>query len=145
MTLDKGRLNWYDGDRDPSRSIAPPQEDVALRVLRCAHLWRQLIKLPAAEFQRLLHASPTTRAARQALPQRSRHVDHAGDPAFEWANKDTFQIISAGLDDHYGSELFLADHLSYPVYPDGVNYHDTGRRATTTTSPISAKAADCRT
>ncbi|MHB8973621.1 MAG: type II secretion system protein [Pirellulaceae bacterium] len=44
----------------------------------------------------------------------------------EWVNKTTFQIISAGLDDHYGSGDFLNDPLLYPVYPTGTNYLSPG-------------------
>lgn len=44
----------------------------------------------------------------------------------EWVNPDRFQIISAGLDDHYGSTPVLTDPYSYPVYPKGVNYMSPG-------------------
>ena len=45
---------------------------------------------------------------------------------FEWANPKTYQIICAGLDGFYGSDLFLADPSLYPRYPGGVNYLSPG-------------------
>jgi prepilin-type N-terminal cleavage/methylation domain-containing protein len=61
-----------------------------------------------------------------AKPYLSNRTSASSPYGFEWAKPDSFQIVSAGLDDHYGSELFKADHRSYPVYPDGVNYLSPG-------------------
>ncbi len=41
---------------------------------------------------------------------------------FEWVNDTKFQIISAGLDDHYGSDAFLANIAFFPRYPSGDFY-----------------------
>jgi prepilin-type N-terminal cleavage/methylation domain-containing protein len=42
---------------------------------------------------------------------------------FEWVNETTFQIISAGLDDHYGSDAVLTGGIAFfPRYPSGDNY-----------------------
>jgi hypothetical protein len=58
-------------------------------------------------------------------------------PGYEWVNRTTFQIISAGLDDNYGAGYFLIaptslpipgldpDVRQYPVYPLGLNYADS--------------------
>jgi prepilin-type N-terminal cleavage/methylation domain-containing protein len=57
------------------------------------------------------------------------------NPGYVWANENTFQIISGGMDDNYGSDYFLqplpwpfsSSGLNrrvrqYPVYPLGLNY-----------------------
>jgi len=42
---------------------------------------------------------------------------------FEWVNDTTFQIISAGLDDHYGSDAILTlGIVAFPRYPSGDNF-----------------------
>lgn len=61
-----------------------------------------------------------------AKPYLTNRASPTSPYGFEWANPDKFQIVSAGLDDHYGSELFLADHRSYPIFPDGTNYMSPG-------------------
>ena len=69
------------------------------------------------------YALPNKGAAKPYLTNRPSATSPYG---YEWVNKNTFQIISAGLDDHYGSDAFLADHLSYPIFPDGLNYLSPG-------------------
>jgi hypothetical protein len=48
----------------------------------------------------------------------------------QWTNARTFQIISAGLDDHYGgTSTFLSAPATvrpYPVFPTGTNYTSPG-------------------
>jgi len=61
-----------------------------------------------------------------AKPYLTNRVSASSPYGFEWVNRDKFQIISAGLDDHYGSDLFLTDHRLYPVYPNGTNYLSPG-------------------
>ena len=46
-------------------------------------------------------------------------TDHDQFP-FEWVNNDTFQIVTAGLDDHFGSGL------PHRRYPSGVGYLTPG-------------------
>ncbi|MFO7903483.1 MAG: hypothetical protein R6U98_12535, partial [Pirellulaceae bacterium] len=61
-----------------------------------------------------------TGAATPYLSSRSSDVKE------EWVNENTFQIISAGRDNHYGSYACLVEDPSlYPVFPTGENYDPT--------------------
>lgn len=119
--LDEARLNWNDGDRDYFAVYAPPRKTSPYVYFDC----RTYGGLGAG-------TSPATNGfytlsnKGSAKPYFSTRPSTTPPYPFEWVNKDTFQIISAGLDEHYGSELFLADHLSYPVYPTGANYMTPG-------------------
>jgi len=120
--LDKARLAWDDGDRDFFAVYTPPKKMAPYVYFDC----RTYGGL-AAGMAPAVNGYYTLLNKGTAKPYFSTRVPASpGAYPFEWVNKDTFQIISAGLDDHYGSDLFLADHLSYPVYPTGTNYLTPG-------------------
>jgi prepilin-type N-terminal cleavage/methylation domain-containing protein len=63
-----------------------------------------------------------TGAAKPYLSDRDKPTSPLGK---EWVNKDSFQIISAGRDNHYGSAAILGpppDPSLHPIYPSGVRY-----------------------
>ncbi len=62
-----------------------------------------------------------------AKPYLSDRVKQNSPFGYEWANETTFQIISAGRDNHYGSYVFrqvvTPPQLPlFPRFPSGVNY-----------------------
>jgi prepilin-type N-terminal cleavage/methylation domain-containing protein len=64
--------------------------------------------------------------AKPYLSTRAKPVTAAAPFGFEWVNPKSFQIISAGLDDCYGGDAFLADIAFFPRYPSGDNYLTPG-------------------
>ncbi|MHB8861700.1 MAG: type II secretion system protein [Pirellulaceae bacterium] len=119
--LDKGRLNWNDGDRD-FFAIYAPSKKKSPYVYFDARTYGGLNRAVAPAVNGY-YSVPTKGSAKPYLSTRTSASSGYG---FEWVHKDSFQIISAGLDDHYGSEAFLTDHMSYPRYPDGANYLSPG-------------------
>jgi type II secretory pathway pseudopilin PulG len=118
--MDKGRLNLLD-DADPFPVFAPPKKRSPY-VYFDSRAYGGLNKGVAPA----VNGFYTVATKGSAKPYLTSRQSASSGYGFEWANKDTFQIISAGLDDHYGSELFLADHMSYPRFPDAVNYLTPG-------------------
>ncbi len=55
--------------------------------------------------------------ARPYFSDRSRTPDAVNPHPFEFMNRDTFQIISAGLDDHYGDYRAPLDPLQRKLFP----------------------------
>lgn len=79
--------------------------------------------------RRLDPAAVPRRGMGIARPYLSTRPSTTSGFSFEWVNKDKFQIISAGLDGHYGSiDTNPADPLTVPrpQYPTGVNYLSPG-------------------
>jgi len=67
-----------------------------------------------------------TGAAKPYLSDRERVATTNKPLPYEWVNEDSFQIVSAGRDNHYGSYACVADPVQYlPVYPLGMNYDST--------------------
>jgi type II secretory pathway pseudopilin PulG len=79
--------------------------------------------------QRLPADAPIRRGRGVARPYLSTRPSPSSPFGLEWVNKHTFQIISAGLDGHYGSIISdPANPLAEPrqQYPLGANYLSPG-------------------
>ena len=103
--FDQSRLDWTD-DGDGFPVYPPPRK-------RAPYVFFDF-RTYGGRYYQSPHAQG---AAKPYLSSRSL----GGPPPHEWANKNTFQIISAGLDDHYGAVPPPAQY-----YPDGTNYLSPG-------------------
>ena len=77
-------------------------------------------------FPPVAYAGTTTirGAARPYRSDRPRRVVAPDPVPFQWVNKSTYQIISAGLDGHFGQAVSPASFLRR--FPSGVNYLSPG-------------------
>jgi len=113
--LDESRLIWNDGDRDFFPVYPPPKSTSPYvyfdsRTYGSAAGW---YALPGQGYAKPFFSTRPTSSP--TVP--------------EWVNRDTFQIICAGLDHKYGSnsDAFRTDPTLYPVYPIGKNYDEADR------------------
>jgi prepilin-type N-terminal cleavage/methylation domain-containing protein len=69
------------------------------------------INAPAAQYP-LAVTSSDKGIARPYRSDQERQVTPSGDDQhnFQWVNKNTFQIIAAGITNHYGNDLINCDH-----------------------------------
>lgn len=116
--VDRSRLNWSD-DGDMFAVLSPPKL-LAPYVYFDARTYGGVTKPPAA----VVNGYFTAPNMGTAKPYLSVRPSATSGYAFEWINRDSYQIISAGADNNYGSDFFLSDHLSYPRYPTGEYYSD---------------------
>ena len=118
MDLDRARLNPADdGDFFP---VFAPKGLLAPYVYFDSRTYGGLLKPPAAVVNGY-YTAPNMGTAKPYLTTRPSATSGYG---YEWVNRDSYQIISAGQDNNYGSDFFLANHLSYPRYPTGEFYSD---------------------
>ncbi len=125
--FDKARLRW-DDDNDPFAIYAPDGKRSPY-VYFDARSYGGIVfsnGVPLTGIYPMLRNVSTIGWAR---PYLSAQVKSSSPYGLEWANSRTFQIVSAGLDDHYGGVGMMvppATVLPYPVYPTGVNYTSPG-------------------
>jgi prepilin-type N-terminal cleavage/methylation domain-containing protein len=121
--FDKARLRYDDdGDAFP---IYPPKGRLEPYVYFDARTYGGIgpvTESPTNGFYPLSGPNPQG----VAKPYIASRPDPNSPYGLEWVNEDSFQIISAGLDGHYGSADFLSDRSLYPQYPTGVNYLSPG-------------------
>jgi prepilin-type N-terminal cleavage/methylation domain-containing protein len=118
MDLDRARLNATDdGDFFP---VLVPKGLLAPYVYFDSRTYGGLLKPP----QPVVNGYFTAPNMGTAKPYMTTRPSATSGYGFEWVNRDSYQIICAGQDNNYGSDFFLADHLSYPRYPTGEFYSD---------------------
>ncbi len=114
-----------DGDNDPFAVFVPPRRKVPyvyFHNITYGGVTKPLA-LPTNGYYPLTPGSPTGYARPYLADDRPTPNSLYG---FEWVNKTTYQVISAGLDDNYGSGEFLTNPLLYPHFPKGMNYLSPG-------------------
>jgi hypothetical protein len=119
VQFDQGRLTWED-DGDPFPVYLPPRRKEPY-VYFDARTYGGPNPPPLPPV-RCCYPTGTNSPVGYAKPYLSNRPDASSPYGFEWVNEDTYQIIAAGLDGHYGSGAFLSNPLLVPQYPGGQNY-----------------------
>ncbi len=138
LELDAGRLTWQnpvvlaagppviagqmssDGDNDPFPVFLPPKRQEPY-VYFDSRTYGGSVAPPANPADNYYPLAPGSPVG-YAKPYLSSRANPASPWGFDWVNKSTYQIISAGLDGHYGGDFFMAGGMDYPRFPNGENY-----------------------
>ncbi len=137
IELDQGRLTWLtpvvlsagppqivgqmssDGDDDPFPVYLPPQRKAPYVYFHNV-TYGGTLKPPLAPlngFYPPTAGSPVGYARPYLAANRPIPLSPNSPYGFEWVNKTTYQLISAGLDDHYGSDALPDEPAAVSTFP----------------------------